>query len=552
MIPLVCLALFVSATDVTDAALREELLARVKLDQAARMKLIDAGNPPPPKLLDAVQEADDANRAWLKGVIEERDWPGKSLVGEDGAHAAWLLVQHADADLPFQKKCLELLEVAVKQGEATGTDLAYLTDRVLAAEGRKQRYGTQLEQKDGRFVPKPTEDPEGLDARRQELGLMPMAEYVASAERMYKLKPATPARQPDIEIDPRTAKVDPETGVHWYDIRPLGVEGQGWTDTKAPFDRLPAKAEQTARPPVWDLSRDSTGLCVRFVTGATSIHARWTVTSKDLAMPHMPATGVSGLDLYVKNGAGKWRWVANGRPTAETTTDQLAAGLAPGEKEYLLYLPLYNGVSAVEIGLPKDTALKRADPRPADRQAPIVFYGTSITQGGCASRPGMVHTAILGRTFDRPVINLGFSGNGTLDPDIAALLGELDAAVFVLDCLPNLTAAQVAERTEPFVRVLRKARPMTPILLVEDRTYANAPVLSTLAKRNADSRAAYKKAFDALVAAGDPHLFYLAGDHLIGDDGEGTVDGSHPTDLGFMRQAEVFAEALRPLLSRKK
>jgi lysophospholipase L1-like esterase len=353
-------------------------------------------------------------------------------------------------------------------------------------------------------------------------------------------------------IDPATAKVDETTGVHWYDIRALSLEGQGWADVKAPFDRLPAKAEQTARPPVWSLSRNSTGLCVRFSTDATTVHARWTVTSKNLALPHMPATGVSGLDLYVKTAGGKWQWVANGRPTAETNTAQLATGLAAGEKEFLLYLPLYNGVSAVEIGLPKGAALKKADPRPAEKAKPIVFYGTSITQGGCASRPGMVHTAILGRKLDHAVINLGFSGNGTLDPDIAALLGELDASVFVLDCLPNLSPVQVAERTEPFVKALRKAKPTTPILLVEDRSYANAPALAALAKRNTDSRAAYKKAFDALVAAGDKNLHYLRGEHLIGDDGEGTVDGSHPTDLGFMRQADAFAEALKPLLAPKK
>lgn len=351
-------------------------------------------------------------------------------------------------------------------------------------------------------------------------------------------------------IDPGTAKVDEKTGVHWYDIRPLGLEGQGWTDTKAPFDRLPAKAEKTARPPVWGLSRNSTGLCVRFVTDATTIHARWTLTGKNLAMPHMPATGVSGLDLYVKTAAGKWQWVANGRPTADTNTVQLASGFSAGEKEYMLYLPLYNGVSSVEIGLPKGGVLKKATARPDGKQKPLVFYGTSITQGGCASRPGMVHTAIIGRKLDRPVINLGFSGNGTLDADIAELLGELDAEVFVIDCLPNLNAMQVAERAEPFVKALRKAKPNAPILLVEDRTYANAAVLPAAMKRHADSRAALKKAYDALLAAGDKKLHYLPGDKLIGDDGEGTVDGSHPTDLGFMRQADVFAEALAPLLKK--
>jgi hypothetical protein len=199
MTPLFCLAVFLGAADVKDPRLREELLARVKVDQAARTKLIEAGNPPPKESVEAVQKADEENRAWLKSVIGKRGWPGKSLVGEDGAHAAWLLVQHADADLPFQKKCLGLLEAAVKKGEAAPTDLAYLTDRVLAAEGKKQRYGTQLELKDGKLIPKPVEDPEKLDARRKELGLVPMAEYVAFAERMYKLRPAIPVRKPEVE-----------------------------------------------------------------------------------------------------------------------------------------------------------------------------------------------------------------------------------------------------------------------------------------------------------------------------------------------------------------
>jgi hypothetical protein len=351
-------------------------------------------------------------------------------------------------------------------------------------------------------------------------------------------------------LEPAKAKPDPDGKTLWYDVRDLGVEGQGWADTKAPFDRLPAKAEGKVRDAVWGLSRHSAGLCVRFVTDATELSARWSLTSATLALPHMPATGVSGLDLYVRDAAGKWRWLAVGRPTAQTNTVKLTTGLPAGKREFLLYLPLYNGVSSVELGVPKGAALEKAPERPADRRKPLVFYGTSITQGGCASRPGMVHTGILGRRLERPVINLGFSGNGTLDRDVADLLGEIDAAVYVIDCLPNLNAAQVTERTAVFVHALRKARPDAPILLVEDRSYANAAVLPGLAKRNADSRAALRKAFDELVRTGDKHLHYLPGDKLIGDDGEATVDGSHPTDLGFVRQADVFLEALAPLLPR--
>jgi len=350
-------------------------------------------------------------------------------------------------------------------------------------------------------------------------------------------------------IDPATAKPDEKGNLLWYDVRAVGLEGQGWTDVKAPFDRLPAKAEQLVRSPVWGLSRNSTGLAVRFMSDSPAIHARWTVTNKQLAMSHMPATGVSGLDLYGKLD-GKWRWVANGRPTAETNTQALSTALK-GEREYLLYLPLYNGVSSVEIGLPKTAKLMKPDARPEAKRKPLVFYGTSITQGGCASRPGMVYTAILGRWFDMPVINLGFSGAGTLDPELATLLGEIDAAVYVLDCLPNMSVAQVAERTEPFVKALRKLRPDTPILMVEDRVYTNAVFNAGMLKRSADSHAAFRKAYDNLTAADVKGLTYLEGDHLLGDDGEGAVDGSHPTDLGFLRLAEAMAKPLRLMVGTK-
>lgn len=353
-------------------------------------------------------------------------------------------------------------------------------------------------------------------------------------------------------IDPAKAKSDPKDPILWYDVRLLGVEGQGWQDTKAPFDRLPEKAEGTVRPPVWSLSRQSAGLCVRFVAAAPTISARWTLTSTSLAMPHMPATGVSGLDLYVKTDAGKWHWLGIGRPTQLTNQAALASGIPAGKREYLLYLPLYNGVSSVEIGLPKDQPLEKAEPRPADRQKPLLFYGTSITQGGCASRPGMVHTAILGRRLDRPILNLGFSGNGKMEPQLADLLAELDPAVYVLDCLPNMNAAEVTERVEPFVQTLRKAHPKTPILLVEDRSYANAFLLPGPRKHNDESRAALKKAHERLTAAGVTGLHYLPGDQLLGEDGEDTVDSSHPTDLGFVRQADALEKVLVPVLGAGK
>jgi lysophospholipase L1-like esterase len=334
-------------------------------------------------------------------------------------------------------------------------------------------------------------------------------------------------------------------GLQWVDVRQWPVEGKGWKETERFFDRLPAKAKAAVRPAVWSLSRHSAGMCVRFETDSPLVAARWSLLSPSLAMDHMPATGVSGLDLYARDEAGRWRWLAVGRPTAPKMEATLAGSLPPGRRAYCLYLPLYNGVEALEVGVAPGAAIAPLPPRATK---PMVFYGTSIVHGGCASRPGMAHPAILGRRLDRAVVNLGFSGNGTMDIELATLFGELDACVYVIDCLPNMAADQVAQRTEPFVRTLRQARPKTPIVLVEDRTYANAWLVAGSRERHAGSRAALRRAFDGLAAAGVSGLHYLPGDKLLGDDGEATVDSSHPTDLGFVRMADALEPVLRPLV----
>jgi hypothetical protein len=338
----------------------------------------------------------------------------------------------------------------------------------------------------------------------------------------------------------------------WFNIRQFGVEGRGWNDTKDFYDRLPARAEAVVRKPVWDLSRNSAGMCVRFVTDATTFRARWAVTESWLYLPNITAIGKSGLDLYVKTDKG-WHWLAVGQPTAQTNEVTLVDKLVPGKREYLLYLPLYNGTRFVELGIPTNAVIEKAGPWGPGVRQPMVFYGTSILQGLSASRPGMVHSAILGRRFNWPVINLGFSGNGKMEPEMADLLAELDPSVYVLDCLPNLGADEIKERVEPFVRKLRAAHPDTPIVLVEDRTLQDSFLISgRMEYYHLKDRAELKAAFERLKKAGVKNLYYIPGEHLFGDDGEGSVDGSHPNDLGFMRQADIFAPVLGPLLTPGK
>lgn len=333
----------------------------------------------------------------------------------------------------------------------------------------------------------------------------------------------------------------------WY---PLGEpEGRGWggSATHRPTDRLPAAAEASVPAPVWDLSRHSSGLYYRFRTDATMITARWRLPDGPVARPHMAAAAVSGLDLYAEDDHGRPRWAGWAAPDqggacqADLLTDIRRVS---GPREFRLYLPLYNRVDDVQIGVPDGASFETCPPDPTP---PVVYYGTSIVQGAAASRPGMAMSAQLGRRLERPVIGLGFSGNGRMEIELAGLLAEVDAAAYLIDCLPNMTPAQVAERTVPFVRRLRTDRPDTPVLLIEDRTRSNAWIRDGVLEDHRARREAYRNGY-RILAAGDPNLHHLSADGLLGQDDEATVDGSHPTDLGFGRMVDLLTRCCRKQL----
>ena len=335
--------------------------------------------------------------------------------------------------------------------------------------------------------------------------------------------------------------------LQWHNVEGWGVEGKGWSTTQRYFSRLPATAEGVVRDPVWDLSQHAAGMAVRFVTDAPAIHVRYTLWSDRLAMPHMPATGVSGLDLYARDAEGIDRWAAVVRP-AETSIEQpIAEKLREGTRQYTVYLPLYNGVESLEIGVDTDVHFEPVMPR---QERPLVFYGTSIMHGACASRPGMAIPAILGRRLNRPTINLGFSGNGRMEPEVGALLAELNPCAYAIDCLPNMNEDMISERAVPLVKQLRTTHADTPILLVEDRSFTNTRFFPEREHRHRTNRVALRNAFHQLQAEGIDHLYYLQGENLLGSDGEAATDGSHPNDLGMVRYADAYEPALRALLGQ--
>jgi lysophospholipase L1-like esterase len=162
----------------------------------------------------------------------------------------------------------------------------------------------------------------------------------------------------------------------------------------------------------------------------------------------------------------------------------------------------------------------------------------------------MAIPAILGRRLRRPVVNLGFSGNGRMEPEVGALLAELDPCVYAIDCLPNMNEETVRERAAPLVRQIRRARPDTPILLVEDRSFTNTPFFPARKEHHRKSREALRRAFRELTESGVEQLYYLDGDHLLGLDGEAATDGSHPNDLGMVRYADAYEPVLRAILKQ--
>ena len=179
-----------------DPALRAELLHRRDEDQRLRRELVRQLNSEEgidPAFGDSVAAMDRRNTARMKEILSEHGWPGEALVGADGSRAAWVLVQHADQDLPFQKRALELLGAAVKEGQASGRNLAFLTDRVRKHEGRPQVYGTQTEVVDCRRVPYPIEDPDGVDRRRAAVGLGPLQAYLELRRRQLGVGPGCEA-----------------------------------------------------------------------------------------------------------------------------------------------------------------------------------------------------------------------------------------------------------------------------------------------------------------------------------------------------------------------
>ena len=366
------------------------------------------------------------------------------------------------------------------------------------------------------------------------------------------------------KYDPRMAlqsAVVDTNGVKWIDGRFLPLEGKCFTNTTGYYDRLPSNLTERVNGGVRGMRNHSSGLQFRFRTNSTKLHFRWKTINERLYMDHMPSTGVSGIDVYRRSKNGQWCYAGTGRIRDGKVGGSYTVGWKPGS-DCIVNLPLYNGISSFTLGIDKDAKIEALGPRKSGVDKPVVFYGTSITHGGCASRPGLAFPSIVGRDLDVPIVNLGFSGSGRMEFEMSEHLAAIDASCYVLDCLWNMNTIRAQEcdddlkglkqtkdvvvraRYEPFIRNLRAKRPGVPIVMAEQ--------CDVFCRGPNDKDKFIKELYEKLVAEGWKNLVYLPKTDMYTGDLEGTVDGCHPNDLGMMSMSKAFGKAVKEALDSVK
>lgn len=356
------------------------------------------------------------------------------------------------------------------------------------------------------------------------------------------------AQKYDKRMRPDSSGLENVTWFSPYE-KPFRLLGMGWKMEEGVYRRMPLEKEWNMPEAVYSLAWSTSGLQVRFRTDSRRIclYARLRGVH---SMDHMPATGQCGFDAYIGE-VGDMTFAGVARFARDKDEYKVTICNFPDSalRTVTLNFPLYQGLEKLEVGIDRGSRLVRAS-APAIRRS-VVVYGTSITQGGCATRPGMSYTNILSRRIDAEFINLGFSGSGRGEPEVAKTIVSLSTpALFVMDYEANSGGLEKMRETLPvFLEIIRKKWRRTPIMVVSKVPYAaeayDAARLTTrLAMRN------YQRATVAsLKKAGDENIWFFDGGKLLGKDyTECSVDGVHQTDLGFLRMANALEKPFRKIL----
>lgn len=305
------------------------------------------------------------------------------------------------------------------------------------------------------------------------------------------------------------------------------------------YERLPLNSKNKVRQPVWSLSKNSAGISIRFSSNSSTIKIRWKLQENRNPSNMTPITA-KGLDLYAFN-TNKWQFVGVAKPSGVFQNEAVVIeGMDTINREYLLNLPLYDGIDLLEIGIDENASIHKPYSRIIDISHPIVFYGTSITQGASASRPGLTYSALIERNLNKEVINLGFSGNGRFEKEIAEYIMTAKPSLIILDCTPNSPADTIRKNLPKTIAYINSVNDTIPIIFVESimRDFAffkkdDKTVFGTKSFIREQNNA-LKEIYENTIKTRE-NVFYIKSENLIGNDHEATIDGTHFNDLGHYR-----------------
>lgn len=334
-----------------------------------------------------------------------------------------------------------------------------------------------------------------------------------------------------------------QDSLRYADAASLMMTGKAKT-TGLVYQRIDSAETREMPEVVQGLAKRSAGVAILFETNSNVIRARWKL-AEEVYLPNMTPIGHSGLDLYCLKG-GKWQFVSVARPARGVEQDQvIIRHMDSSMKQFMLYLPLYNSVETLQIGVAQNAVIRPPLQAGVNKDKRIVIYGSSVVQGASASRPGMAYPAQLQRRTGYDVINLGFSGNAKMEAAVARYLATVAADCYILDCIPNPSPDLIRERSYPFIKYLREHQPAVPIILVETIFRENGHWDRELGQRVQMQNEEIRKTYKRLLQEGYKNIYYVRSEALIGNDHEATIDGIHLTDLGFDRIATTLMPVVR-------
>ena len=364
----------------------------------------------------------------------------------------------------------------------------------------------------------------------------------------------------DISTIDKNLKVESdirEDGIVWFDVKdaPFSIFGMMYDQAQGCYVRMPQAVADKVSEGVANLNRQTAGGRVRFKTDSPFIGMKAEMDHTYM-MPHMPLAGQSGFDLYRDTAQGSI-YCHTFMPPVELRAGYSSAfredgkniAQYTGDTEYTINFPLYDGVKNLYIALKKDATLAAA--RPYADVLPIVYYGSSITQGGCASRPGNSYQAIISRKLDMDFVNLGFSGSCRGERAMAEYLAALPMGIFVCDYDHNAPNADYLEKTHlSLYRAVRRGHPDVPIVFISAPDILLKGNISEFCRRREIVAATY----GVSVAEGDKNTYLIDGETLFAGDGwdSCTVDGTHPNDLGFYKMAVRIGAEIEKIIYNNK